>query len=142
MPVPLGDEMNKDVTLIHPDKSVEYAGRILKAVGIGCLVVVDGHGPVGILTERDIVQKVVADGRKPEETKVGDIMSTNLIMLKKENTVEEAVDIMERKNIKKIPITEDGHVVGIVTMTDLLKTLRKMEAEYEKDGHGKKKATS
>ena len=135
MAVPLGDEMNRDVTLIHPDRSVKYAGQILKAIGIGCLVVVDEHGPVGILTERDIVQKVVADGRKPDETKVGDIMTTDLVMLKKENTVEEAVDIMERKRIKKIPIAEDGHIVGIVTMTDLLKTLRRMEQEYEKDGH-------
>jgi CBS domain-containing protein len=139
MAMPLGDEMNRDVTLIHPNRSVKYAGQILKAVGIGCLVVVDEHGPVGILTERDIVQKVVADGRKPDETKVGDIMTTDLVMLKKENTVEEAVDLMERKHIKKIPITEDGHVVGIVTMTDLLKTLRRLEEEYEKDGQKKRK---
>jgi CBS domain-containing protein len=107
-------------------------------VGIGCLVVVGEHGPVGILTERDIVQKVVADGRKPEETTVGDIMTRNLITMRKENTIDEAMDLMERNNIKKIPITEDGHVVGIVTMTDLLKTLRNMERTYEKDGHGKK----
>lgn len=135
MSVPLGDGMNKDVTLIHPDKSVKYAGQILKAVGIGCIIVVDDGGPVGILTERDIVQKVVADGLKPEETKVRDIMSRNLITLKKQNTVEEAVDIMDRNHIKKIPIAEDGQIVGIVTMTDLLKTMRKIEKEYEKDGH-------
>ncbi|MFH0956769.1 MAG: CBS domain-containing protein, partial [Candidatus Aenigmatarchaeota archaeon] len=98
MSVQLADEMNRNVTLIHPDKSVKYAGQILKAVGIGCLVVVDESGPVGILTERDIVQKVVADGRRPEETKVRDIMTRDLIMLKKDNTVEEAMDIMERNN--------------------------------------------
>lgn len=137
MSVPLGDGMNKEVTLIHPDKSVKYAGQILKAVGIGCIIVVDDGGPVGILTERDIVQKVVADGLKPEETKVRDIMSRNLITLKKQNTVEEAVDLMDRNHIKKIPIAEDGQIVGIVTMTDLLKTMRKIEKEYEKDGHAK-----
>ena len=135
MSVPLGDEMNKDVTLIHPNKSIKYAGQILKAVGIGCIIVVDDGGPVGILTERDIVQKVVADGLNPEETKVGDVMSRNLIILKKHNTVEEAVDIMDRNHIKKIPIAEDGQIVGIVTMTDLLKTMRKIEKGYEKDGH-------
>ncbi len=137
MSVPLGDEMNREVTLIHPDKSVKYAGQILKAVNIGCLVVVDEHGPVGILTERDIVQKVVADGGKPDEMKVRDVMTKNLIMLKKDNTVEEAVDLMDRNRIKKIPITEDGQIVGIVTMTDLLKTMRKMEQQYEKNGHSK-----
>ncbi len=136
MSVPLGDEMKKDVTLIHPDKTVRYAGQILKAVDIGCVIVVDKGGPVGILTERDIVQKVVADGRKPDEIKVGDIMTRNLVTLKKQNTVEEAVDLMERKRIKKIPISEDdGQIVGIVTMTDMLKCIREAEKEYEKDGH-------
>jgi CBS domain-containing protein len=137
MSAPLGDEMNKDVTLIHPDKSVKYAGQILKAVDIGCLIVMDEHGPVGILTERDIVQKVVAEGENPDEVKVRDVMTKDLITLEKQNTVEEAVDTMNRNHIKKIPITEDGQVVGIVTMTDMLKTLRRIEEEYEKNGQAK-----
>ncbi|MBN1896296.1 MAG: CBS domain-containing protein [Candidatus Aenigmarchaeota archaeon] len=123
----LEERMHSEVTLVHPDKSIKYAGQILKAVGIGCLVVVDENGPVGILTERDIVQKVVANGLNPEEIRVADVMSKELITLKKESTIEDAVDIMESKEIKKLPIIDNNHVVGIVTMSDMVKYLREME---------------
>ncbi|MCD6495937.1 MAG: CBS domain-containing protein [Candidatus Aenigmarchaeota archaeon] len=120
----LADELNTDVTLIHPDKTVEFAGRILKAVGISCVVVVEKDSPVGILTERDIVQKVVAMGRDPCSTAVRDVMTKNLITVSKDTTVEEAVEIMEKNNIKKLPVAENGRVIGIVTMTDMLRILR------------------
>ncbi|UCD02826.1 MAG: CBS domain-containing protein [Candidatus Aenigmatarchaeota archaeon] len=119
--------MNRNVTLIHPDKSVRYAGQILKAVDIGCLVVVDREKISGILTERDIVQKVVSNGLDINNTCVRDIMSDNVITMDRKKTVEEAVDLMEKRGIKKIPIVENGKLIGIVTMTDLLAFLRKIE---------------
>ena len=123
----LKDEMKKDVTFVHPDKSVRYAGQILKAVGIGCMLVIDKDKIVGILTERDITQKVVADGLNPEKTLVRDIMSRKIISLSQDNTIEDVVDLMEEKGIKKLPIIEDGRILGIVTMTDMLRTLREIE---------------
>ncbi len=123
----LEERMHTEVTMIHPDKSIKYAGQILKAVGIGCLVVVDEKGPVGILTERDIVQKVVANGLNPDEIKVADVMSRKLITLNKNSTIEDAVDIMENMGIKKLPIINNDHVIGIVTMTDMMKYLREIE---------------
>ena len=123
----LEDEMNKDVTFVHPDKSVRYAGQILKAVGIGCMLVIENDKIVGILTERDITQKVVADGLDSQKTQVRDVMSRNIISLRKEQTIEDAVDLMEEKGIKKLPIMEDGKILGIVTMTDLLRKLREIE---------------
>lgn len=123
----LKDEMNRDVTLVNPDKSVRYAGQILKAVGIGCMLVIDKGKVVGILTERDITQKVVADGLDPEKTRVRDIMSKNIISLSKDDTIDDAVDLMEQKGIKKLPIMENGKILGIVTMTDLLRKLRERE---------------
>jgi CBS domain-containing protein len=129
----LEKEMNPDVTRIHPDKTVKFAGQILKAVNIGCMVVVDDAGKIlGILTERDIVQKVVADGYDPNTTPVKTIMSKNVITMDKKKTVEEAIDLMNEKNVKKIPIVDRGKLVGIVTMTDLMKTLRKAEASGAK----------
>lgn len=123
----LKDEMKTDVTLVHPDKSVRYAGQILKAVGIGCMLVIDKGKIVGILTERDITQKVVADGLDPEKTRVRDIMSRKIISLSQDNTIEDAVDLMEEKGIKKLPIMEDGRILGIVTMSDMLRKLREIE---------------
>jgi CBS domain-containing protein len=124
--------MKREVTLIHPDKSVKYAGQILKAVGISCLVVVENEEIVGILTERDITQKVVADGLDPQNTQVRDIMSRGVITLDKDKTIEDAVDLMENRGIKKLPIVEGGKIIGIVTMTDLLRKLREMEKEQFK----------
>ena len=124
--------MNRNVTQIHPDKSVKYAGQILKAVDISCLVVIDGTKKIsGILTERDIVQKCVSCGLKPEDTCVKEIMSGNVITLEKTDSIEEAVDLMEKRHIKKIPVVENGKLVGIVTMTDLLKSLREIEKELD-----------
>jgi len=129
MAILLEKEMNTDVTRIHPDKTVKFAGQILKAVNIGCMVVVDDAGKIlGILTERDIVQKVVADGYDPKTTPVKEIMSKDVITMDKKRTVEEAIDLMEKNKIKKIPIVDRGKLVGIVTMTDLMKTLRKAES--------------
>ena len=124
---PLESSMHAEVTMVHPDKSVRYAGQILKAVGIGCLVVVDDGRPIGILTERDIVQKVVAIGRNPDETRVADIMTRNLITLGKGSSIEDAVDLMEKNGIKKLPITDNDQIIGIVTMTDMMKSLREIE---------------
>jgi CBS domain-containing protein len=125
--VSIENVMNRNVTLIHPDKSIKYAGQILKAVDIGCLVVMDHDRISGILTERDIVQKVVSSGLDINNTHVKDVMSSDVITLDRKKSIEEAVDIMEQKNIKKIPVVEDGKLLGIVTMTDLLAVLRKLE---------------
>jgi CBS domain-containing protein len=131
MGLAIKDSMNTEVTRIHPDKSVKYAAQILKAVDIGCIVVVDGEKVVGICTERDITQKVVAKGMDPEKTAVRDVMTRDVITLDGDRTVDDAVEMMEKNGIKKIPIVEDGRLVGIVTMTDLVRILDKA------DGHGK-----
>lgn len=127
--ISIGHVMNKNVTLIHPDKSIRYAGQILKAVDIGCLVVMDHERISGILTERDIVQKAVSSGLDANNVRVKDVMSSNVITIDSKESVEEAVDIMEKKRIKKIPVVDNGKLVGIVTMTDLLGVLRKLESD-------------
>jgi CBS domain-containing protein len=121
----LKDVMNTEVARIHPDKTVKYAGQILKAVNIGCVVVVEGDKIVGILTERDIVQKVVTAGLDPDSTRVRDIMSRQVITMNEDESISSAVECMEKHNIKKIPVANDGKVIGMVTMTDLLKLLEK-----------------
>lgn len=121
MASPVEKKMNRNVVRIHPDKSVRYAGQILKAVDIGCLIVVDGSDKIeGIITERDIVQKVVANGLDPDSTKVRDVMSKNVITIEKKQTVDEAKELMEKKRIKKLPIIDKGKLIGILTSTDMI----------------------
>lgn len=119
-------KMKKDVVKIRWNKSVRYAGQILKAVDIGCIIVVDEKDNLaGILTERDIVQKVVAKGLDPDKTQVKDIMSRDVITVDKQKSIEDAVRIMDQKKIKKLPVIDNGKLIGIVTMTDLLRELEK-----------------
>ena len=119
-------KMKKEVVKIRWNKSVRYAGQILKAVDIGCIIVVDEKDNLaGILTERDIVQKVVAKGLDPDKTQVKDIMSRDVITVDKQKSIEDAVRIMDQKKIKKLPVIDNGKLIGIVTMTDLLRELEK-----------------
>ncbi len=114
--------MKRQIVRIHPDKSIRYAGQILRAVDIGCLVVVEGGEQiVGILTERDIVQKVVATGIDPVKTLVRDVMTRNVVTLDKGASLKEAARLMDSNRIKKLPVTDNGRLIGILTMTDLLR---------------------
>jgi len=121
----LKDVMNRDVASINPDRSIRFASRILKTVDISCLVAIEKSGIVGILTERDIVQKVISPGLDPDKTKVRDVMSKNVITIDKDKPIESAADVMEKNGIKKIPITESGKLIGIITMTDIVKAMKK-----------------
>lgn len=81
----------------------------------GSLIVFDGARPVGILTERDILAKVVAERRDPETATVGDIMTQDLITLGPDGTVEDALRLMRRHRIRHLPIISEGRFEGLVT---------------------------
>ena len=127
LPMVIKDVMVTDVVQVSKDQTVKDAGGIMKSKAIGCIVVTENGKIVGIVTERDIIHKVVAPNLNPTKTLVKDIMTPNVITLGESNAVEEAVDLMEDKNIKKLPIAEGGKLVGIVTMTDLIRIMRQIE---------------
>lgn len=126
------DEMKRDVFVTGPDDSVKAAINLMSSKNIGCVVSVDKNKPVGILTERDILRRVVAPGIDSDNSKVRDIMTKKLISMESSKTVQEAVDLLEKRGIKRLPVIEFGKLIGIVTMTDLLKCLRKIENENSK----------
>jgi CBS domain-containing protein len=86
---------------------------------IGTVVVVDNGKVGGIVTDRDIVVRAVAQGRDPATTKLRDISSHDLTMLSPMDTVEHAVQIMRQKAIRRLPVVENGKPVGIVSLGDL-----------------------
>ena len=95
---------------------------------ISCLPVSLGHGPVGIITEKDIVKKVVAAGLDSARVRVKEIMSTPLITVLPTVSVREAAEIMLKNEIRRLIVTdEEGKLVGLVTMTDILKRVAKAE---------------
>ncbi|MFH1474061.1 MAG: CBS domain-containing protein [Candidatus Aenigmatarchaeota archaeon] len=118
--------MIKDVKTIRPSCTVKEAAIMMNENRFGSLMVVSGTGKIeGIVTERDILTDVVAEGKDSGCVKVKDIMTKDLVIISPEKTLEEAADIMTEEKIKKLPVVENGRLVGIVTATDLI--------SYEKD---------
>jgi CBS domain-containing protein len=114
------DIMNTDVKTIRPGETVQKAAEIMKEFRIGSLIVIQGAKLVGIVTERDILNQVVADGKDPAEVKIEDVMTRDVIMVLPEMTIEEAVDLMMEKKIKKLPVVSNNKLIGILTATDII----------------------
>ncbi len=120
----VSDIMTKDVIhSIGPNASIEDAARRMKQVQRGCLIVVDNGKPVGIITERDLVQKVIAEGVKPNETAVSQIMSYPIVSVEPEALLSDAAVIMSKNKIRRLPVIEGTELVGIITVTDFAKHL-------------------
>jgi CBS domain-containing protein len=122
-------KMNRKVVVISPKESVSKAASVMASRDIGCIVSVETGKPVGILTERDILKKVTARGIDPKSLRVRDVMTRKIISLDSRKTIEEAVDLLEQKKIKRLPIIEKGSLIGIVTLTDLVRCLRNIEID-------------
>ncbi len=113
------DVMVEEVVTVETEATVQEAVDLMNKHEIGCLVVVLKGKPVGIITERDLLKRVLAQSRDPEKIKVPEIMSAPLIVGKPEMKIENAVKLMFKSKIKKLPVVQKGRLVGIVTLTDL-----------------------
>jgi len=113
--------MMKNVVTIDADASVFDACMMYKEKKVGCLVVVDDETCVGIVTERDLIERSICQRRDPEKTKVREIMSQNIKVVYALDTVEKALETMKQYKIKKLPVISSEKVVGIITITDIAK---------------------
>ena len=114
------DIMKKNVITIDEAESIQDAAQMMTDANVGCVIVTRKDNPVGIITERDFVTKVAAEGR-PLFTEVSEVMSAPLIVVDPEETVWDAAEIMRVKGIHKLPVQEGTKIVGIVTTTDFVK---------------------
>ncbi|MHA1834765.1 MAG: CBS domain-containing protein [Candidatus Baldrarchaeia archaeon] len=121
MSLKVSDIMTRDVITIEIGKTVREAVEIMNEKGIGCLVVTKGGVPIGIVTERDVLKKIVVEGRDPQKTRIEEIMSSPLITGSPSMTLEDAAKLLILKRIKKLPIVEKGKLVGIVTLFDVVR---------------------
>jgi CBS domain-containing protein len=118
------DAMTKEVVAINQNASVLDACNKYRDFKVGSLIVTDDEGDcVGIVTERDIIERTICPHRNPEQTKVKDIMSSKIITVQALDTLERASKIMKENKIKKLPVILNGDLVGIVTVTDISKKL-------------------
>lgn len=121
----LRDVMVQKVVVIEADKPVKEAAQLMDFCEIGSLLVVDKNRElVGILTERDILKKIVETSKNAAKTKVSEVMSTKLVVGTADMDVADAARLMLQKKIKKLPVLNSSKLVGIVTFTDIVRTLR------------------
>ena len=113
--------IEKVVTTV-PTASVKQAAELMNIHEIGCVVVVDHERPLGILTERDMLRWIVCGSKQPKATKVASLMSKPLITASPDMRAGDAAKLMFERNIKKLPVVENGRLVGLVTLTDLLRS--------------------
>jgi CBS domain-containing protein len=120
--------MESDMAQISPDATLEQAARKMKEVDCGFLPVGEGDMPEGIITDRDIVIRAVAEGRNPSETKVRDCMTANICCCGKEDTLEDAAGKMSENKVSRLLVKDgDGMVCGILTFGRLIRGNRDAE---------------
>jgi CBS domain-containing protein len=105
-----------------PDETVREAAKRMKQLGVGSIVVVDSlEKPVGMVTDRDIVQRVVRRRMDPDTTTLGEIMSVDIVSVWHSSPVERAFHRMRQEDSRRVIVTDDlGHVVGIITVDDAI----------------------
>lgn len=120
------DIMSRDVLTVSPDATMAEAARIMGDHHVGSLVVLEGEKAVGIVSERDLLSGVIAEGKDPKETRVRSCMSRGLFTVRAIATVKEAArEMMKKKG--RLVVAERGNIVGIVTAADLIKSLQDVD---------------
>lgn len=117
------DRKGHEIWSVSPDASVYRAIEIMADRGVGALLVLDEDEPVGMLSERDYARKVILQGRSSRETPVREIMTTEIVFAQADETVEECMARMTRRRIRHLPVLEDGRLVGMISIGDLVKSI-------------------
>ena len=117
------DVMTKDVVVCTPENTVSDVARLMKTEDIGPVLIVDNEQSrtlVGIVTDRDVVLKVIADGKDPKTTRVGDVMSKKLVTARPDDDVETAMKSMAQYQLRRIPVVGPNmELMGIISQADV-----------------------
>lgn len=114
--------MTSDPVCVDVHASVTEAARKMREVDSGAILVTEGDELRGLVTDRDIVVRAIADGRDPTQVEVREVSSADLESLSPDDDVERAVQVMRTRHVRRIPVVEGGHPVGIVSIGDLALT--------------------
>jgi CBS domain-containing protein len=118
------DIMTKDIVTIDEGETALEAARIMSQKGISSLIVVKDEVPKGIITERDFIKKICAKQLEISQVKINSIMSRIRTVADPDTPIEVAVQRMANRGIRRLPVMQEGKVVGIITVTDLARYLR------------------
>jgi CBS domain-containing protein len=113
------DAMTENPRSISASASVVEAARLMREGHIGSLPITDDEKLVGMITDRDITTRVVAEAADPNVTSVGDVLSRDLVSVEPDNDLQEALRLMARHQVRRLPVVENGRLVGIVAQADI-----------------------
>jgi CBS domain-containing protein len=124
------DAMTFDVKTATPSQSLTDAAKLMKQEDVGSVPVVDGERLVGVVTDRDIVVRGVADGSDPRAVQVGDIASRDVVTVRPDDDLDDALRLMAQHQVRRLPVVDDGHLVGVLAQADVAQ-----EAKEKDVGH-------
>lgn len=127
------DCMSKGIETVDGSLSVFEASKIMLNKDVDYLIVIEKAQPAGIITERDLVLKVMAQGKNPLKMKIRECMSTPIITTDPEASIEEAVRTMAKHGIRRLPVVRDTIIYGVFTSQDLTKNFDKYEGKLARE---------
>ena len=116
-------EKQHPLAVVSPADTVFHALGIMAQHEVGALLVLDGEDLVGIFSERDYARKVILQGKGSRQTKVSEVMTGKVVYVKQNATIEECMAIMTEKHIRHLPVLENGKVIGLVSIGDVVKSI-------------------
>ena len=124
------DIMTSDPCTIDAGKSVAYAAKMMRDEDVGVAPIVEGDKLIGVLTDRDIATRVVAEGKDPQQTTVREVASKDVVTVDPQQELDEALRLMAQHQVRRLPVVEeDGRLVGVVAQADVAR-----EADPERTG--------
>jgi len=124
------DAMTADPVTISRSNSVVDVARLMESADVGSVPVVEGGTPVGIVTDRDIAIRVVAKGKDPNVTQVGEIATDQPYYVEPEQDLDEALELMAYRKIRRLPVVEDGQLVGMLAQADVVHEVKEKKAAH------------
>lgn len=118
--IPVKDIMSTNIIGISPNDPTDIAAKRMSRHDVGNLIVMEGKKAIGIVTEEDFVRKVVAKNLIPRAVKIRDIMTSSLITISPNAGVISAMEIMLKRDIRRLPVIDNGELIGIITFKDIL----------------------
>lgn len=117
------DDKGYELFSLAPGDTVYAAIEVMAERGVGALLVLEGTRLVGIVSERDYARKVILQGRRSQDTPVSDIMTTKVVCVSRDITVDECMALMTDKRIRHLPVIESDEVIGIISIGDVVRAV-------------------